>query len=75
MTEKLFTGMLNHNQTKTKQGFVCPCPGAIYMYMTVIFKDNGALVGGTKVCLRHLGHMIIVAAMPYIIVAAMPILW
>ena len=20
------------------QGVVCPCPGAIYMYMTVIFK-------------------------------------
>ena len=21
------------------QGVVCPCPGAIYMYMTIIFKD------------------------------------
>ena len=21
------------------QGSVCPCPGAIYMYITVIFKD------------------------------------
>ena len=20
-------------------GVVCPCPGAIYMYMTIIFKD------------------------------------
>ena len=55
------------------QGFVCPCPGAIYLYMPVILKDTGALVGGTKVCLWHLDHMIIMAAMPYIIVVAMPI--
>ena len=24
---------------KCPQGVVCPCPQAIYMYMTIIFKD------------------------------------
>ena len=61
------------------QGVVCPCPGAIYLYMTTIFKHllhwtawpikakfyvEPPWEGGTKVYINGPGHMTKMAAMP-----------
>ena len=60
------------------QGVVCPCPGAIYLYMTTIFKHldwnrlanqsqilcGASWEGGTKVYINGPGHMTKMAAMP-----------
>ena len=59
------------------QGVVCPCPGAIYMYMTIIFKHLllnrlanqsqtlcGASLGrGNEILYQGQGYMIKMAAM------------
>ena len=37
------------------QGVVCPCPGAIYMYMTKIFKQNAWPIKA-KLCGASLGR-------------------
>ena len=59
-------------------GVVCPCPGAIYMYMTIIFKHlllwNARPIkaklhvehpweGGMKVYINGQGHLTKMAAM------------
>ena len=60
-------------------GVVCPCPGAIYMYMTIIFNSNifsetarpikaklhveHPWEGGMKVYINGQGHMTKMAAM------------
>ena len=61
------------------QGVVCPSPGAIYLYMTTIFKHvlhwnrlanqsqilrGASWEGGTKVYINGPGHMTKMAAMP-----------
>ena len=30
------------------QGFVCPCPGDIYMYITIIFKHQSQTLSGAS---------------------------
>ena len=60
-------------------GGVCPCLGALYMYMTIIFKhfftetawpikakflEEHPWEGETKVCINSLDHMTKLASMP-----------
>ena len=61
-------------KTFCPQGVVCPCPGAIYMYMTIIFKHlllgkvkfyrKHLYEGGTNVIINKPVHMTKMAAMP-----------